>query len=133
MLTSGHVARQYKLLIFVHYARIYCNNFCSESFLYGNEEALFLSTQRTRLSERAIQFMIKKYTTALFGPDKHITAQTLASSFKNNVYNRTHAVNITAALTGCLPCTLVKEYAADIDEVLSTTILSPDDLKKIFL
>ena len=77
--------------------------------------------------------MIKKYTTALFGPDKHITAQTLASSFKNNVYNRTHAVNITAALTGCLPYTLVKEYAVDINEVLSTTILSPDDLKKICL
>jgi len=95
---------------------------------YGSDDALFLSIQGTRLSERSIQLMIKKYTTALFGLDKKITAQSLATSFKNNVYNGTHSINITAALTGCQPCTLEKDYAADIDEILSTAVLSPDNM-----
>ena len=58
-ITSGHVARQYKSHIFVHYVWIYCYNFCSECFLY----ALCLRSfkDKTSMSRSITSLSISKF------------------------------------------------------------------------
>ncbi len=55
----------------------------------GSDTALFLSLQGKRLCLRAVEKMIKKYTTALFGDsaDAKITSVDLVMSFRNNIFD----------------------------------------------
>lgn len=82
----------------------------------GDDNALFLSLSGTRILQRSLEKMIKKYTTALFGETRTITANMLSFAFKNQVYNATQSVDITAKLSGSQPTTIEKIYIADIHE-----------------
>ncbi len=84
--------------------------------VYGHDNALFLSMSGTRMCQRALQYMIKKYCTALFGKDKTIVAQNLCFSFKNQVYNSTKSVSLTSSLSGNQPTTIERIYGADLNE-----------------
>lgn len=93
--------------------------------VYGHDNALFLSISGTRICQRALQYMIKKYCTALFGKDNTIVAQNLCFSFKNQVYNSTKSVSVTSRLSGNHPTTIESIYEADLNERQSdaTTLL----------
>ena len=93
--------------------------------VYEHDNALFLSISGTRICQRALQYMIKKYCTALFGKDNTIVAQNLCFSFKNQVYNSTKSVSVTSRLSGNHPMTIESIYEADLNERQSdaTTLL----------
>ncbi len=84
--------------------------------VYGHDSALFLSLSGTRICQRSLQYMIKKYCTALFGKDNTIVAQELCFSFKNQVYNSTKSVSLTSKLSGNQPTTIECIYEADLNE-----------------
>lgn len=52
------------------------------------EEALFLSLQKRRMSVRSIQSMVKEYS-----GDRQITPRDLKVSCANIIYARTHDIN----------------------------------------
>lgn len=89
---------------------------------YGHDNALFLSIQCTRISDRSLQYMIKKYSTDLFGEENKLVAHDLTFYFRNTVYNSTHSLDKTAELSGCHTYSVYKVYKADIDEKLNTCI-----------
>ena len=84
--------------------------------VYGHDNALFLSMRGTRMGQRALQLMIKKYCTSLFGENNTIVAQKLCFSFKNHVYNSTKSVLVTSKLSGNQPVTIEDIYEADLEE-----------------
>ncbi len=65
----------------------------------GHEKALFLSSQRSRITTRAVQYMVKKYTThtELL---KHITPHKLRSTFGTKLYEETSDLYLVADVLG---------------------------------
>jgi site-specific recombinase XerD len=63
------------------------------------ENALFLSTQKKRISVDAVENLVKKYTKELF-PTKVITPHKLRSTFASNILEQTGDIAVTAELMG---------------------------------
>ena len=76
----------------------------------GDDTALFLSLQRKRICPRAVQKMIKKYSSAMFDGKDHLTAGSLNQSFRNNVFEQTSNINLTAEACGNARLTVLKRY-----------------------
>lgn len=89
--------------------------------MYGEEQALFLSLQCRRMSQRSIQIMIKKYSSAALGNEKSVVGKDLSNSFKDQVYNTSKSISTTAILSGYAPNTLYKTYKADLNERIADT------------
>ena len=68
----------------------------------GSDTALFLSLPGKRLCLRAVEKMIKKYTTALLGDsaDTKITSVDLVMSFRNNMFDNCPSRKGFAAISG---------------------------------
>ncbi len=81
---------------------------------YMHDNALFLSLQRKRISQDAIEEFIKKYTTALFGDEIKIAPKDLSFSYRDNIFNATRNVPLSAELCGCDPYTIFNIYKAEI-------------------
>lgn len=89
--------------------------------VYGDELALFLSLRGSRMSLRAVQKMIKKYSSTLFGEEKSIAGKDLHTSFRDQIYNTSKSLSTTALLSNCSPETLHIFYKADINERTADT------------
>ena len=89
--------------------------------VYGEELALFLSIRGSRLSVRSIEYMIKKYSSTLFGNTKCIVGKDLHTSFRNQVYNMSKSLSTTALLSNCTPETLRIFYKAELNERTADT------------
>lgn len=80
--------------------------------------ALFLSTQKTRMTTAAVQNMIKKFARAA-GIDKPITPHKLRKTYGTNLYNKTRDIYLVAnALGHDSVTTTTKHYVASDDEDL---------------
>jgi len=65
-----------------------------EKLLDGKEEqALFISANRERMSETAVATVVEKYSSVI--PGKHITPHKLRATFGTQVYNATHDIYLT--------------------------------------
>lgn len=82
----------------------------------GHENALFLSSHKSRITPRAIENMVEKYTMTI-GTNKHITPHKLRSTYGTSLYRETGDIYLVADVLGHSDVnTTRKHYAAIEDE-----------------
>lgn len=81
----------------------------------GHEAALFLSSQRKRISVRTVENMVKKYA-AVTTPLKKITPHKLRSTYGTSLYQQTEDIYLVADVLGHKDVNTTKKHYADIDE-----------------
>ena len=82
----------------------------------NSEDALFLSSQKRRITVRSVENLVKKYT-ATIGTSKHITPHKLRSTYGTNLYRETGDIYLVADVLGHSDVnTTRKHYAALEDE-----------------
>lgn len=81
------------------------------------EKAMFLSLQNKRISCRAVEKLVKKYS-EIVTPLKHITPHKLRSTFGTNLYRETNDIYVVADCLGHKDVnTTRKHYAAISDDI----------------
>ncbi|MBR0118937.1 MAG: tyrosine-type recombinase/integrase, partial [Eubacterium sp.] len=81
----------------------------------GHEDALFLSTQRKRISVRTVEDLVKKYT-ARVTPNKHITPHKLRSTYGTNLYKESGDIYLVADVLGHKDVNTTRKHYAAVDE-----------------
>lgn len=81
----------------------------------GHEDALFLSSQRKRISVRSVENMVKKYA-SVTTPLKKITPHKLRSTYGTSLYQQTSDIYLVADVLGHKDVNTTKKHYADIDE-----------------
>jgi len=81
----------------------------------GHEDALFLSLQNKRLSDRAIQVLVKKYA-GLITQLKKITPHKLRSTFGTTLYRETGDIYLVADVLGHADVNTTRKFYADADK-----------------
>lgn len=94
-------------------------NYLNERLLNPNvseeEKALFLSLQNKRMTVRAIEKLVKKYSEACI-PLKHITPHKLRSTYGTNLYRQTNDIYIVADVLGHKDVNTTRKHYAAISE-----------------
>lgn len=81
------------------------------------EQALFVSSQKKRMSVRSMEYLVKKYA-KIATPLKKITPHKLRSTYGTNLYRETKDIYIVAEVLGHKDVnTTKKHYAAITDDV----------------
>lgn len=84
--------------------------------LPGHEEALFLSMQKRRITQRAVQNLVKKYA-AIAAPLKpRISPHKLRSTFATNLYNTTGDIYLVADVLGHSSVDTTRRHYADMTD-----------------
>jgi len=83
----------------------------------GHEKALFLSMQNKRISVRAVEKLVKKYS-SIVNPLKKITPHKLRSTFGTNLYRETKDIYIVADVLGHKDVNTTRKHYAAISEDL---------------
>ena len=81
----------------------------------GHEDALFLSSQRKRISVRTIENMVKKYA-QVATPLKKITPHKLRSTYGTALYQQTSDIYLVAEVLGHKDVNTTRKHYADMDE-----------------
>ncbi|MCL2171128.1 MAG: tyrosine-type recombinase/integrase [Defluviitaleaceae bacterium] len=81
----------------------------------GHQDALFLSMQMRRMTDRAIQNMVKKYAD-LLGGYKNISPHKLRKSFGTHMYRQTGDIYLVADLLGHRDVKTTTKHYADSHE-----------------
>lgn len=85
--------------------------------LDGHEEALFLSLQKRRITQRAVQNLVKKYAQVAAPLKRRISPHKLRSTFGTNLYQETGDIYLVADVLGHSDVnTTRRHYAAMSDE-----------------
>lgn len=80
-----------------------------------NQPALFLSLQNKRITVRAVQYLVKKYT-KIIAPLKKITPHKLRSTYGTNLYKATKDIYVVAEVLGHKDVNTTKKHYAAISE-----------------
>lgn len=83
--------------------------------LSGHENALFLSTQRKRISVQSVENLVKKYAQQVT-PNKKITPHKLRSTYGTNLYKETGDIYLVADVLGHKDVNTTKKHYAAIDD-----------------
>jgi len=78
----------------------------------GHEDAFFLSLQNTRMTDRAIQVLVKKYA-KLITHLKKITPHKLRTTFGTNLYRETGDIYLVADVLGHADVNTTRKHYAD--------------------
>lgn len=81
----------------------------------GHENALFLSMQRKRISVRAVELLVKKYTAASV-PLKKISPHKLRSTYGTMLYQKTGDIYLVADVLGHKDVNTTRRHYAAISE-----------------
>lgn len=81
----------------------------------GHEDALFLSLQKKRLSNRAIQNLVKKYA-HIISPLKNISPHKLRSTYGTTLYQETGDIYLVADVLGHKDVNTTKKHYAAISD-----------------
>ena len=81
----------------------------------GHEDALFLSLQGRRITVRAVQLMVKKYS-QLSVKLKHITPHKLRSTYGTSLYQETGDIYLVADVLGHADVNTTKKHYAEIED-----------------
>lgn len=81
----------------------------------GSEKALFLSIQKRRISVRAIELLVKKYT-ALASPLKKISPHKLRSTYGTMLYHETGDIYLVADVLGHRDVNTTRKHYAALGE-----------------
>lgn len=80
-----------------------------------NENALFLSLQKKRITPRAVENLVKKYSRAVT-PLKKISPHKLRSTYGTNLYRETQDIYVVADVLGHKDVNTTKKHYAAISE-----------------
>ena len=81
----------------------------------GHENALFLSLQNKRISVRAVENLVKKYS-KLVTNLKNITPHKLRSTYGTNLYRETGDIYLVADVLGHKDVNTTRKHYAAIEE-----------------
>ena len=81
----------------------------------GNENALFLSLQNKRISVRAVENLVKKYS-KLVTNLKNITPHKLRSTYGTSLYKETGDIYLVADVLGHKDVNTTRKHYAAIEE-----------------
>ena len=84
--------------------------------LPGHEDALFLSLQRRRITQRAVQNLVKKYALVAAPLKAKISPHKLRSTFATNLYNATGDIYLVADVLGHSSVDTTKKHYADMTD-----------------
>ena len=100
-----------------------------ESLQLPNEEkALFISSQKKRMSVRSMEYLVKKYA-KVATPLKKITPHKLRSTYGTNLYNETKDIYIVAEVLGHKDVNTTKKHYAAISEDVRKSVAGKVKLK----
>ena len=80
----------------------------------GHENALFLSSQNSRITVRSVQNLVKKYASGAV-PLKHITPHKLRSTYGTALYQETSDIYLVAEVLGHSDVNTTRKHYADIE------------------
>lgn len=80
----------------------------------GHENALFLSSQRKRISVRTVENLVSKYSRTAV-PLKHITPHKLRSTYGTALYQETSDIYLVADVLGHSDVNTTRKHYAEID------------------
>ena len=81
----------------------------------GHEDAFFLSIQKKRISVRAVEKLVQKYSQQLTTL-KHITPHKLRSTYGTNLYRETGDIYLVASVLGHKDVNTTRRHYAAQDE-----------------
>jgi len=84
--------------------------------LPGHEDALFLSMQRRRITQRAVQNLVKKYAAVAAPLKPRISPHKLRSTFATNLYNSTGDIYLVADVLGHSSVDTTRRHYADMTD-----------------
>lgn len=84
--------------------------------LPGHEDALFLSLQRRRITQRAVQNLVKKYAQVAAPLKKRISPHKLRSTFGTNLYQATGDIYLVADVLGHSDVNTTRRHYAAMSE-----------------
>ena len=84
--------------------------------LPGHEDALFLSLQRRRITQRAVQNLVKKYAAAAAPLKSRISPHKLRSTYATNLYHETGDIYLVADVLGHKDVNTTRKHYAAIEE-----------------
>ncbi len=84
--------------------------------LPGHEDALFLSLQRKRITQRAVQNLVKKYAAVAAPLKPKISPHKLRSTYATNLYNETGDIYLVADVLGHSSVDTTRKHYADMTD-----------------
>ena len=99
----------------------------------GHENALFLSIQKKRITQRAVQLMVKKYAAVAAPLKQKISPHKLRSTFGTNLYLETGDIYLVADVLGHSDVNTTRKHYADMTDsrrreaARHVRLPSPDD------
>lgn len=94
-----------------------------------DEDAMFISLQKKRISVRAVENLVKKYAQEAT-PLKNISPHKLRSTFGTNLYRETKDIYIVADVLGHKDVNTTRKHYAAISEDLRRSVADKVKLKK---
>ncbi|MBE7082558.1 MAG: integrase [Clostridiales bacterium] len=88
-----------------------------------NEDALFISLQRKRISVRAVEKLVKKYS-ELASPLKKITPHKLRSTYGTSLYQATGDIYVVAEVLGHKDVNTTKKHYASMSEDIKRSVVN---------
>ena len=82
----------------------------------GHENALFLSLQKKRITQRAVQLMVKKYAAVAAPLKQKISPHKLRSTFGTNLYLETGDIYLVADVLGHSDVNTTRKHYADMTD-----------------
>ena len=82
----------------------------------GHEDALFLSLQRRRITQRAVQNLVKKYAAIAAPLKSRISPYKLRSTYATNLYNETGDIYLVADVLGHTSVDTTRKHYADMTD-----------------
>ena len=82
----------------------------------GHENALFLSLQRKRISQRAVQKLVKKYAAVAAPLKPKISPHKLRSTYATNLYHETGDIYLVADVLGHTSVDTTRKHYADMTD-----------------
>ena len=92
--------------------------------LPGHEEAFFLSMQRRRITQRAVQQMVKKYARIAAPLKRRISPHKLRSTFATQLYQETGDIYLVADALGHASVDTTRKHYADMSDARRRTVAS---------
>ncbi len=84
--------------------------------LPGHEDALFLSLQKKRITQRAVQNLVKKYASVAAPLKPRISPHKLRSTYATNLYHETGDIYLVADVLGHTSVDTTRKHYADMTD-----------------
>lgn len=94
----------------------------------SKEEALFLSLQRKRICVRAVEKLVKKYS-SIASPLKKITPHKLRSTYGTTLYQETNDIYVVAEVLGHKDVNTTKKHYASMSDDIKRSVVNKVKLR----